>query len=134
MIRPVILTLLALVLTAGSTSAQPAGKPRLAPPPAVPLFDNLGAHHHAITATPLAQRYFDQGLRLVYAFNHDEAIAAFRTAAQLDTTCAMCWWGIALALGPNINVPMDSAQLAPALDAVRAAVRKAAIASSWLKA
>jgi tetratricopeptide (TPR) repeat protein len=129
MIRPVILTLLALVLTAGSTSAQPAGKPRLAPPPAVPLFDNLGAHHHAITATPLAQRYFDQGLRLVYAFNHDEAIAAFRTAAQLDTTCAMCWWGIALALGPNINVPMDSAQLAPALDAVRAARARAAHAS-----
>ncbi len=60
----------------------------------VPLFDNLGSHHHAITTrVPEAQRYFDQGLRLVYAFNHDEAIRAFREAARLDPTCAMaCGW------------------------------------------
>jgi len=66
----------------------------------VPLFDDLGTHHHTITTrVPQAQRYFDQGLRLVYAFNHDEAIRAFREAARLDPTCAMAWWGIALASG-----------------------------------
>lgn len=79
--------------------------------PTVPLFDNLGKHHHAITTTsPLAQRYFDQGLRLVFAFNHNEAIAAFKQAAELDPNCAMCYWGIALAMGPNINLPMDLKQ------------------------
>ena len=70
-------------------------------------FDNLGTHHHPITASPEAQSYFDQGLRLAYAFNHDEAIASFKEGARLDPDCAMCWWGVALALGPNINLPMD---------------------------
>ena len=85
----------------------------------VPLFDDLGTHHHAITTrVPEAQRYFDQGLRLVYAFNHDEAIRAFREAARLDPTCAMAWWGVALASGPNYNRPLDPAREAVALDAV----------------
>lgn len=75
----------------------------------VPLYDNLGRHHYRIsTAVPLAQRYFDQGLRLYYAFNHEESIRAFEEAARLDPGCAMCQWGIALALGPNINAPMDA--------------------------
>ena len=77
---------------------------------AVPLLDDLGAHHYAITtAEPKAQAYFDQGLRLYYAFNHPEAVRSFREAQRLDPTCAMCWWGEALAWGPNINLPMDSA-------------------------
>jgi tetratricopeptide (TPR) repeat protein len=85
----------------------------------VPLFDNLGTHHHAITTqVPDAQRYFDQGLRLVYAFNHEEAIRAFREAARLDPTCAMAWWGVALASGPNYNLPLDPEREAAALDAV----------------
>jgi tetratricopeptide (TPR) repeat protein len=85
----------------------------------VPLFDNLGTYHHAITTpVPEAQRYFDQGLRLVYAFNHDEAIRAFREAARLDPTCAMAWWGVALASGPNYNLPLDPEREAAALDAV----------------
>lgn len=88
---------------------------------APPLYDNLGAHHHAITANATAQRYFDQGLRLTYAFNHEEAINSFREGARRDPNCAMCWWGVALALGPNINIPMDTAAVAPALDAVRRA-------------
>ncbi len=68
----------------------------------VPLFDNLGTHHHAVTThSPLAQRYFDQGLRLIYAFNHDEAVRAFKEAARLDPNCAMAYWGIGVALGPN---------------------------------
>lgn len=57
----------------------------------VPLYTNLGFHHKRIsTQVPSAQQYFDQGLRLVYGFNHAEAIRAFTHAAELDPTCAMC--------------------------------------------
>ena len=76
----------------------------------VPLYTNLGSHHKRIsTKVAVTQQYFDQGLRLVYGFNHAEAIRSFTRAAELDPTCAMCYWGIALAYGPNINAPMDSA-------------------------
>jgi tetratricopeptide (TPR) repeat protein len=79
-------------------------------PDSVPLYTNLGSHHHPITTSvPRAQQYFDQGLRLTYAFNHAEAIASFEQATRLDPRCAMCWWGIAYAYGPNINAAMDSA-------------------------
>ena len=87
-----------------------------------PLYDNLGKYHRAIsTDVELAQAYFDQGLRLQYAFNHGEAIRSYREAVRLDPSCAMCWWGIALALGPNINAPMDSAAGAEAWVAVTTA-------------
>ena len=88
----------------------------------VPLFDDLGSHHHAVT-TPneMAQKYFDQGLRLVYGFNHDEAERAFRETARLDPKCAMAWWGVALALGPNINLPLDPERNQRAIDAVQKA-------------
>jgi tetratricopeptide (TPR) repeat protein len=76
--------------------------------PSVPLYKDLGKHHHAITTkSPQAQRYFDQGLRLTYAFNHAEAIASFKEGARIDPDCAMCYWGTALAMGPNLNLPMD---------------------------
>lgn len=89
----------------------------------VPLYDDLGDHHYDIsTEVPDAQRYFDQGLRLYYAFNHQEAIRAFREAQRLDPDCAMCYWGEALAWGPNINLPMDSAAGVAAFAAVRKAV------------
>ena len=85
----------------------------------VPLIEGLGEHHYAIsTDVPLAQQYFDQGLRLTYAFNHAEAVRAFEEAARLDPACAMCYWGKALALGPNINAPMDSASGAAAYAAI----------------
>ena len=72
------------------------------------LYDNLGTLHHPIsTSSDPAQRYFDQGLRLVYAFNHEEAIRSFEEAAKLDPSAPMPYWGIALALGPNINAPMS---------------------------
>jgi len=74
-----------------------------------PLFTGLGTHHFPVTTkSPKAQIYFDQGIRLVYAFNHDEAIRAFREAARLDPSCAMAHWGVAYALGPNINLPVDA--------------------------
>ncbi len=74
------------------------------PPPA--LLDTLGSYHRPISShSPEAQAYFDQGLRLLYAFNHEEAQAAFEEAARRDPTCAICFWGAALSLGPNINLP-----------------------------
>jgi tetratricopeptide (TPR) repeat protein len=100
----------------GNSAAAQAGAA------AVPLYDNLGNHHYEVTtAEPLAQRYFDQGLRLYYAFNHAEAIRAFEEAARLDPRCAMCVWGIALAYGPNINLPMDSAAAVAAYASVQQA-------------
>ncbi len=70
-----------------------------------PLFDGLGTHQHTITTKdPGAQRYFNQGLILAFAFNHAESIRSFKAAQRLDDTCAMCYWGEALATGPNINV------------------------------
>ena len=73
----------------------------------VPLYEDLGDHHRAIsTASEEAEAYFDQGLRLQYAFNHPEAIRSYQYALELDPGCAMCLWGIALASGHNINGPM----------------------------
>jgi tetratricopeptide (TPR) repeat protein len=91
----------------------------------VPLYDNLGTHHYTIsTSVPRAQQYFDQGLRLYYAFNHGEAIRAFNEAARLDPRCAICYWGTALAYGPNINLPMDSASGVAAWDALGEAMAR----------
>jgi tetratricopeptide (TPR) repeat protein len=65
----------------------------------------MGEHKHAITTNdPDAQRYFNQGLVIDFAFNHAESVRSFRAAQTLDPDCAMCYWGEALALGPNINV------------------------------
>ena len=75
--------------------------------PSIPLFDSLGTHTHPVTtSSPEAQRYFDQGLRFVFGFNHGAAIRSFQEAAHLDPQCAMAHWGIALASGPHINLPM----------------------------
>jgi len=88
----------------------------------IPLYENLGTLHNAITTTSEeAQQFFDQGLRLVYAFNHEEAIHAFEEASRLDPTAAMAYWGIALALGPNINAAMDKQSERRAWDAVKKA-------------
>ncbi|NNM34208.1 MAG: tetratricopeptide repeat protein, partial [Gemmatimonadetes bacterium] len=74
----------------------------------VPLYANLGDHALDIsTDQPEAQAYFNQGLRLQYAFNHAEAVRSYEAALAADPTCAMCWWGIALALGPNVNAAME---------------------------
>jgi len=95
-----------------------------------PLYDNLGTLHHPITTSNrLAQQYFDQGLRLVYAFNHEEAIRSFEEAARLDPKAAMPHWGTALALGPNINAPMNRDQERRAYEAVQKANARASQAS-----
>ena len=99
--------------------------------PRAPLYDNLGTLHHEITtSSPEAQRYFDQGLRLSYAFNHAEAIRAFRQAAAVDPTCAMCYWGVAFALGPNINAPISPEAAKEAFAAINDARTRGARASA----
>ena len=104
----------AILLISAAASLGTASTVASAPPrnlaDTVPLYTNLGSHHKSIsTKVSATQQYFDQGLRFVYGFNHAEAIRSFTRAAELDSTCAMCYWGIALAYGPNINAPMDSA-------------------------
>ena len=90
----------------------------------VRLYQNLGSHGYGITTSnPEAQRYFDQGLRLTWAFNHDEAIRSFAQGERLDPSCAMCAWGIAYASGPNINAAMDSASGVRAAEAIKRALR-----------
>src|SRR5690349_8717000 len=97
---------------------------------APPIYDNLGTLHKEITTTSqLAQQYFDQGLRLTYAFNHDEAIKSFEQGVRHDSTCAMCYWGIAYALGPNINVPMDTSAMRAAYQAAQQALKYSADAT-----
>jgi len=93
---------------ATSAAAQHQHGAGTASPATPPLFKGLGPVEHTVTTSdPLAQKFFNQGLRLAYAFNHDEAGRAFREAARLDSTCAMAYWGAALVLGPNINLPMS---------------------------
>lgn len=90
----------------------------------VALLTGLGKIHHPIeTRSPLAQKYFDQGLMLVYGFNHDEAIRSFEKASALDPLAAMPLWGVALALGPNINIDVEPAKEKAAYEAVQRALK-----------
>jgi tetratricopeptide (TPR) repeat protein len=130
-LRAVLAAAASLIATSAAAQAQPPhdmSKMNMAPMPAVyagqadkpgaPVFEGLGKHHMAITATPEAQRFFDQGVNLVFGFNHAEAIRSFREAARLDPNCAMCWWGVAFALGSNINLPMAEDAVQPAWQAL----------------
>lgn len=102
--------LLACAAPSSATESTAAAAPQKNQSDTVPLYRNLGSHHKRIsTKISAAQQYFDQGLRLVYGFNHAEAIRSFTRAAALDPTCAMCYWGIAFAYGPHVNAPMDVA-------------------------
>ena len=85
------------------------------------IISDLGVWHREVVASAEAQAYFDQGLRLVYGFNHDEAARSFAKAAVLSPGCAMCFWGIALSLGPNYNVPMQPDRAKLAWDALKKA-------------
>ena len=95
--------------TIGLPTPAPPGSKRArcqAPKPSA----DLGNHHYAVTTSNAeAQRCFDQGLVFAYGFNHLEALRAFRHAQSLDPKCAMCFWGEAYVLGPNLNLPMDDA-------------------------
>ena len=98
--------------------------------PGPELWDSLGEHSFEITTSvPEAQAFFDQGLRLTFAFNHAEAVRAYRQAQLLDPECAMCFWGEAFALGANINAPMMEDALDPALVSLDEAAARADAAS-----
>ncbi len=87
------------------------------------LMPGLGDVHHPVsTKNREAQQFFDQGLKLVYGFNHDEARRSFQRAAGLDPKLAMAWWGVALTLGPNYNLPVDLEREKAGYDAVQRAV------------
>src|SRR5215468_4947734 len=116
------LTLTAMVAVLVSAAAAAADAP--------PLFEGLGDHgRKVVTTSPGAQKYFDQGLAFLFAFNHDEAIRSFRHAAELDPDCAMAHWGVAIASGPHYNkpdLPADRARQAwAALQLARARAKAA---------
>lgn len=127
--RFLCLAVLACALSGCERPAANATRAAPSPDAAVPpLFDGFGDLHRDVgTRVPEAQRYFDQGLRMAYGFNHEAAGRAFAEAARLDPQCAMCVWGQALVLGPNINLPMDPSL---ARDATALASRAAALAAS----
>ncbi len=107
--------MVALLLLAGVGLVQAQEKP-------VALMSGLGDLHHPVsTKNAEAQQFFDQGLRLIYAFNHDEAARSFQRAAELDPQLAMAWWGVGMAVGPNYNLPVDAEHEKIAVDAVRKA-------------
>ena len=95
------------------------------------LMTGLGDWHHPVsTKNPQAQAFFDQGLRLIYAFNHDEAARSFQRAAELDPKCAMAYWGVAEAVGPNYNDPASEDRFVQAHQAIEKAQSLAADASA----
>jgi tetratricopeptide (TPR) repeat protein len=141
--RRMVLPALVLTLTACSTQAPHTAQPSATAGGAHAaahgsaaaggrpvLYESLGTYSHRITtSSPDTQRWFDQGLRLVYAFNHDEAQKSFREAARLDPSCAMCYWGIAVTEGSNYNSPTDADREKRALAAIEQAERAATTAT-----
>jgi tetratricopeptide (TPR) repeat protein len=96
----------------------------------MPLYEDLaGPRLHVTTSSEKARRYFNQGLLLTYGFNHAGAIRSFRESQRLDPTCALCWWGEAVALGPNINAAMEDRDRESALAAMDRANRFKYLAS-----
>ena len=99
------------------------------------LVSGLGDLHHPVsTKNTQAQQFFDQGLRYIYAFNHDEAARSFHRAAELDPKLAMAWWGVAEAVGPNYNDPASDDRFKEAHEAIQKAVDLSANASASEKA
>lgn len=117
-----ILIAIAILLYSLNAPAQHQHPPAGATKPAA-LIPGLGDVHHPVsTGNPEAQRFFEQGLALVYGFNHDEAIRSFKRAGEIDPQMAMAHWGVALALGPNINMDVDAEREKAAYEAVQKAV------------
>lgn len=105
--------LVGVLLSRWTTSPPPIAAPAPSPVPELvgaTLLDGLGDHRFAVSSSRTeVQRWFDQGLMLAYGFNHDAAERSFLKATELDPSCAMCWWGAALVLGPHVNAGMDPA-------------------------
>ncbi|HET9951614.1 MAG TPA: hypothetical protein VFS09_07465 [Candidatus Eisenbacteria bacterium] len=130
-----VAALLTLAAVLGPLAAPPAsaqhghGNGRAASGAGVPIFRGVSIHHKISTSSAEAQRLFDQGFGLCFAFNHDEAIRSFEAAARADSASPMPFWGVALALGPNINMPMSPEAEQRALDALAKAEARLARAS-----
>src|SRR5687767_11926541 len=118
--------LLSIFVVAANASAQHHHTTPLSPT-ATALHPDLGNYHHPITTSSgEAQKYFDQGLTLLYGFNHDEAARFFRRVAELDPAAAMAYWGLALSIGPNYNdTAVDESRARATYEAVRKAVELA---------
>ncbi len=116
------------VQSATQRASQPSGA---AAAPTIALFDNLGTHSRPLgNVTAMAQQWFDQGLRLTWGFGHGEAVQSFKMGIAADSTCAMCWWGVAWASGPYLNDPnSDSTRLAEA----HVAIRRAQGLAAWAR-
>ncbi len=99
--------------------------PRLAQGQIAPVLEGLGDHHHKVTTnSEQAQQFFEQGLKLTYGFNHKEALRSFKEAARRDPDCAMAYWGWALVLGPNLNLPMSPDVVSQAYEAIQLALSR----------
>ncbi|SEH15325.1 Tetratricopeptide repeat-containing protein [Sphingopyxis sp. YR583] len=121
---------LAQNLLVAAAFAAPASEGR-----PIPLFPDLAASPFPVsTNVDRARHYFSQGLLLTYGFNHAGAVRSFREAQRLDRDCAICWWGEAVALGPNINAPMDERDRGAALDAMDRAMALRSTASPMERA
>ncbi len=126
---PRILLVFAIALSLNAAGQDHAAHKAQARP--VTLVTGLGNLHHPVsTKNPAAQKFFDQGLRYIYAFNHDEAARSFQHAAELDSRLAIAWWGVAEAVGPNYNDPADDPRFAKAHEAIQKAVDLSAGASA----
>jgi tetratricopeptide (TPR) repeat protein len=116
-------SVLLAILLSGVAFGQHHAAPAAAKPKPATLMTGLGDLHHPVsTKNSQAQQFFDQGLRLIYAFNHDEAARSFQRAAELDPNLAMAYWGIAEAVGPNYNDPASDERFKLAHDAIQKAV------------
>ena len=122
------LAVFTLLLLSVNSLSQPQHSAGVSKP--ATLMSGLGEVHHKVsTSNAEAQRFFDQGLALVYGFNHDEGIRSFSKAAELDPSLAMAHWGVALALGPNINMDVDPDREKAAYEAIQRALKLAPKAS-----
>lgn len=115
-------TLFSVLILATTLYGQDHSSHTTAAPP-ITLQPGMGNLHHPIATTnPDAQKFFDQGLTLIYGFNHGDAERSFRRAAELDPSSPIPWWGIALALGPNYNLDVDPEREKAAYDAIQKAL------------
>jgi tetratricopeptide (TPR) repeat protein len=122
-----LISVLLVSLLCGVGAAQEHASHTHAQPKAATLMSGLGSLHHPVsTRSPQAQQFFDQGLRLIYAFNHDEAARSFQRAAELDPQLAMAYWGIAEAVGPNYNDPASEDRFIQAHAAIQKGVDRSA--------
>src|SRR5258708_95728 len=112
--KPSLLAIFTLAFSVAAFSQHDA-----APPKPATLVTGIGEQHHPVTTkNGEAQQFFDQGLRYIYAFNHDEAARSFHRAADLDPQLAMAYWGVAEAVGPNYNDPASEERFKQAHEAI----------------